>query len=93
MRKKAAKKKVVKKKAVKKEAAEKRAVKKRVVKKRNKQKKKIAVRERLSQVVTWAGIIVIGILVVPTGLLIALISTVWSAADKIAAWLEKRGES
>ena len=44
-------------------------------------------RKILKQVIVWAGIIIIGILAVPTGVLIALISAVWSVTDKILGWM------
>lgn len=70
-------------------------MKKKRVKKNSKQRKPSAARTKISQAITWMGIVMIGILAVPTGLLMALISAIWSVTDKITEWIGdgKRGRS
>jgi hypothetical protein len=38
----------------------------------------------------WAGGAVIGILVIPAGALLLLISGIWSVTDRIADWLDRK---
>lgn len=42
------------------------------------------------QLVTWIGCIIVGLLVIPAGILIALILAVRSASDKIVVWIDKK---
>lgn len=56
-------------------------------KRTSRSRKQVIVRKKISQIITWMGIVIIGILVIPTGGLIALISVIWSAVDKIAEWI------
>lgn len=37
----------------------------------------------LRKILTWMGLILIGILIIPAGILIMLISTIWSLIDRI----------
>ena len=46
----------------------------------------------LSRFTVWGGLVCISLLAVPTGVLIFLISGIWSAADKVSGELEKKGE-
>lgn len=62
-------------------------MKKKRVKKASAQLKHTSVRKKFSQVIIWLGIIMIGLLAVPTGVLIAMISAIWSITDKIALWV------
>ena len=45
---------------------------------------------KLSRVVTWAGLFTVGILAVPTGLLVLLITGTWKATDRLTALLDKK---
>lgn len=63
-------------------------MKKTIKKKRKGQRRPSDVRKRISQMITWMGLVVIGVLAVPTGVLITLISMLWSVTDKIAVWIQ-----
>ncbi len=45
----------------------------------------------LSRLVAYIGLAVIGLLAIPAGLLVLLISGIWSATDRIAAYWEQKG--
>ena len=42
----------------------------------------------IGKIVLWSGIAVIGVLAIPTGILIGLIAAVWTLTDKILSLIE-----
>ena len=44
------------------------------------------------KVITWLGMAVVGILALPAGALVLLISGVWSLTDRISQWITQKGE-
>lgn len=46
--------------------------------------------EWMSRAAAWMGLITIGILAVPVGILGVLISIVWDTADQFVVWIHKK---
>ena len=46
----------------------------------------------LYRLTLWGGFVAVGVLAVPAVLLGLLASGVWCAADRLATWLEQKGE-
>ena len=46
----------------------------------------------LSRLVMCLGLVAIGLLAIPAGILFLLISGIWSVTDRIAAHLEQKGD-
>lgn len=44
----------------------------------------------LSTVVLFIALLIIGILAIPTGIMVGLIWIIWSTADKVIVYLEKQ---
>lgn len=47
----------------------------------------------LSRLVTGLGLVAIGLLAIPAGILFLLISGAWSVTDRVAAHLEQKGDA
>lgn len=51
--------------------------------------KKLRLRKVVSWIVLWGGLLVIGIIAIPTGILFAIIFIVWKAVDFVLKKIEK----
>lgn len=51
--------------------------------------KKLRLRKVVSWIVLWGGLLVIGIIAIPTGILFAIIFIVWKAVDFVIKKIEK----
>ena len=51
--------------------------------------KKLQLRKVVSGIVFWSGLIIIGIIAIPTGILFAIIFIVWRAIDFVIKKIEK----
>lgn len=47
---------------------------------------------RLSRLVVWLGYVLIAVLAIPAMILALLIGGIWAAADRLAMYLEKKGD-
>jgi len=57
-----------------------------------KKRRKRMIYKRLSRFVTWIGLGAAGLIAIPAGILILLISGIWTVADRFAAYLERKGD-
>ena len=56
-----------------------------------KKRRKRIIYKGLSRFVTWVGLAAAGLIAIPAGILILLISGIWTVADRFAACLERKG--
>lgn len=47
----------------------------------------------LSRFTTWIGLAIGGLLAIPAGMLVLLISGIWTVTDRLSAFFERKGDN